>query len=58
MTLFNHRVPVRGYILPLWDSAGDYRATALAYMQREDVKEVKNSNGKTYSLETIKKAML
>lgn len=58
MKFFKDKVPAMGYILPLWESKGDYRATALAYMERENVDEVENLNGVTYTKEQIKKAML
>lgn len=45
--------PKRGYDLPLWEQAGQYRATALAYMKRENVAEIQNSNGCTYTLKEI-----
>lgn len=50
--------PVRGYILPLWNSSNNYRATASAYLQRETVQRVENSNGFHYSLAELNKAMI
>ena len=49
--------PPRGYILPIWDQSGQYRATAIAYMQREKVSSVKNANGETYTLDQLQKAV-
>jgi len=51
------QIPTNGYILKLWDSYG-YRATALAYMQRENLCFVENLNGSTYSLAQIKAAII
>lgn len=51
------KIPNNGYILPLWDRI-TYRATAVAYMQRENIKEVMNTNGVYYSLEQLKNALI
>ena len=45
--------PSYGYKLPLWHTSG-YRATAVAYMQREKVSFIEHINGKTYSLQALK----
>jgi hypothetical protein len=50
--------PTRGYILPLWESRNDYRATARAYLQREDTQRVENENGFHYSLTEIENALI
>jgi hypothetical protein len=50
-------LPVAGYILPLWNQKGQYRATAHAYMKRENVQVVENLNGKKYTLEQIEKGI-
>lgn len=46
-------IPATGYTLPLWNLRGQYRATAIAYMQRENVDSVENSNGKFYTLNML-----
>jgi len=52
------KAPKDGYILPLWDNKGYYRATAQAYFQRENVTEVENRNGFFYSLEELESEMV
>ncbi len=52
-----NEVPTTGYILDRWEQTKQYRATALAYMQRENLKEVKHENGNTYTLEEVQKAI-
>jgi len=42
----------------LWNMRRQYRATAYAYMQREQVNEVEHSNGQFYSINQIKNAMI
>ena len=54
----NERVPSFGYELPLWYDKLSYRATAVAYMERESITQVKHSNGKVYQLDELKEAML
>lgn len=48
------RIPSFGYELPLWLQIG-YRATAIAYMERENVKIVTHQNGNRYTLDELKK---
>ena len=50
--------PSMGYLLPLWDNKGSYRATAQAYFQRENVTEVEHRNGFFYSLEELESQMV
>jgi len=49
--------PKDGYILTLWNLKNSYRATALAYMERENIKQVENKDGKNYFINDIKKAI-
>lgn len=49
--------PAKGYILPAWDQGNQYRATALAYMQRTGARDVQNNNGHTYTFEEIRDAV-
>ena len=58
--MFNvtEKVPTDGYILPLWNRKGAYRATALAYMKREIVKEVEHYKGRWYTLNQIESAII
>lgn len=60
MTLYNNdKIPSTGYTLPLWKQGNQYRATALAYMEREKVNSVYNSITKRhYQKETIKNALI
>lgn len=51
-------VPAGGYVLPLWGQKGVFRATALAYMQRENIYTVENINGEWYSLPEIQNAVI
>ena len=50
--------PTQGYILPLWDNKGSYRATAQAYLQQTTELAVENKDGNWYTLEQIESAML
>ncbi len=54
----NLKIPKRGYILTLWRQSNAYRATAVAYMQREGLKQVEHANGTNYFLNELKEAML
>lgn len=49
--------PDRGYNLELWNQSG-YRATAIAYMQRENINRVANVNGYYYTLNELKNAAI
>lgn len=51
------QIPNNGYLLTLWNQKG-YRATAHAYMKRENIYFVSNENGETYSLSEIENAMI
>jgi len=53
----NFTTPTQGYILEKWETSG-YRSTAVAYMKREKLKEVKHKNGRVYSLEELEDAMI
>lgn len=55
----NHadKIPGDGYRLRLWDITG-YRATAIAYMQRENLSEVEHINGRFYTLNQLKEASI
>jgi len=50
-------IPSHGYKLELWNITS-YRATALAYLQRENVNAVENVNGRWYTIDQLKGAML
>jgi len=50
--------PKKGYILPLWEKSNSYRATAIAYMQREKRPFIENSNGKVYSLSRLQGSLV
>lgn len=50
-------IPREGYLLTNWNMIG-YRATALAYMQRENLNFVEHRSGKVFSLEQIKSAII
>ena len=50
--------PERGYILHFWNDEDAYRSTALAYMERENVKIIENKNGKKYTYEEIKNSII
>lgn len=54
----NERIPSFGYELTLWGGCLSYRATAVAYMERENIKQVTHKNGKNYFLNELKDAML
>ena len=51
------KAPPAGYILPKWNQRNQYRATALAYLQREKDDFVEHYNGHFYSIEDIKDEM-
>jgi hypothetical protein len=51
-------VPTSGYLLPLWENKGTYRATALAYMQQENVNSIEHYSGEWYSLLEIQNAVI
>ena len=54
-----NQVPTQGFYLPLWnDHAVNYRATAIAYLQRENLTEVKHTNGSYYTLTDLKNALV
>ena len=60
MKLFKNNKPQPpsfGYMLKLWKQKG-YRATAHAYMKRENIDFIENENGHTYSINEIEKAMI
>jgi len=52
------KIPGDGYILPLWGMKSQYRATAIAYMKRENVLTVENSNGRFYTLGMLESALV
>lgn len=54
----NHNVPALGYILTNWDNQIGYRSTAHAYLKREGLTSVKNTNGSWYSISDIENAMI
>lgn len=54
----NNKVPTTGYILKNWDIRGAYRATAIAYLQREKIFAVENTNGNYYNLLQLKNALI
>lgn len=51
-------LPEQGYILPIWDQTGSYRATAIAYLEREGLFTVEHENGNWYTLEELKAARI
>ena len=51
------KAPDKGYILKKWNTQG-YRATAIAYMQRENVNLIENIDGNFYNLETLKNSVI
>ena len=51
-------IPNKGYTLTLWRANWGYRATAVAYMERENLKMVSHENGNNYSLQELKDAMI
>lgn len=57
MLTFKDKVPSFGYVLTKWDVVG-YRATALAYMQRENLDCVEHRNGKIYPRKIIEDAII
>lgn len=48
------KTPSTGYLLPNWDNKGTYRATAIAYLQQENLPSVENVNGNWYTLQQLK----
>lgn len=52
------KAPSQGYILPLWDFKGSYRATAQAYLKQTTELAVENKDGNWYTLEQIENSML
>jgi hypothetical protein len=61
MRLFDNiksEVPQSGFILKKWEQRGAHRATAHAYMKRENVNFIENSNGNIYSISQIENAMI
>jgi hypothetical protein len=53
----NNKVPTRGYNLPK-GYGSDYRATAIAYLQREGLWTVSNIDGRYYTLQQLKNALI
>ena len=53
----NYTTPTQGYILKNWDTTG-YRATAVAYLQREGLFSVEHINGRWYTLTELKEALI
>lgn len=57
-------IPTHGYILPLWKLISNgkhclqYRATAIAYMERENLKQVTHQNGQNYFLDELKAVVI
>lgn len=51
------QAPAHGYILANWNQTG-YRATAIAYLQREGVHTVENVDGNFYTLAQLKGATI
>jgi len=49
--------PEKGYILP-HGNYSSYRATAVAYMERERIRTVENVNGNWYTLTHLKNSMI
>lgn len=58
MTPEINKTPSFGYYLNKWGSCLGYRATAIAYMEREKLKEIAHQNGNSYSLVELKKARI
>lgn len=50
--------PIAGYELTKWDQKGQQLATAAAYLERENLGYVENSNGHRYTLTEIKAALI
>ncbi len=50
--------PKDGYILPLWDGKGFYRATAQAYLKQTTALSVENRDGNWYNLKQIEDSMV
>jgi len=53
--------PKQGYILPLWENTQTqfvYRATALAYCQRENKQGVSHIDGSYYSIHKLKNSII
>lgn len=53
----NEKIPSRGYKVPS-GFGYDYRATAIAYMERAKEFFIGHSNGNTYSLSQLKNARI
>ena len=51
------KIPTGGYILKRWNQTG-FRATAHAYLKRENLFAVENVNGKWYNIIQIENAMI
>lgn len=60
MSLFNVKetTPTRGYILKNWNSGNDYRSTAIAYLERENLYSVEHINGRWYTLDELKNSRI
>lgn len=54
----NSQVPTHGYIFASRPQYYEYRSTALAYMEREGLTTVSNKDGKTYTIEQLKDAII
>lgn len=57
MLTFKEKTPSFGYVLRKWNVVG-YRATALAYMQRENLNSVEHRNGRIYSRKAIEDSII
>jgi len=49
--------PKDGYLLKLWKQKA-YRATALAYLQRENLTVIENENGEFYNIDQLKNSII
>ena len=56
--MHNMNAPKDGYILPLWDGKGFYRATAQAYLRQTTELAVENRDGNWYNLKQIEDSMI
>lgn len=54
----NEVCPTIGYILPKWNQRNRYRATAIAYMERENEVVIQHSNGNWYTLGQLRTASI
>lgn len=52
----NEKVPSTGFRLEKWGFESAFRATAIAFMEREQVNQVTHESGKTFTLEELKNA--